>query len=1425
MEDDLVRANQQAYEETQKPLTPCETKALLATTTTRSRPKLKTHSSCGPFEKLPSFNVAGSNLLTFTAYDRRGNTFKCLLDSGSTHDWADTSFADRQGQPVPLSSPVIIEFANGELGEAMATSTILGRIGQHRLSMQAMIMDLPHGYDVILGMPWLRAFNPDIDWIRSTIRIRDRKGTHLLTANRDTRRLAQVAELGLITAKSVRKMARKTHSFITNLFFIRPLESEDRASLSDLPKDIPAPFQEVIRKHANAFRSDLPDRLPPDRIVQHSIDTGDARPVNLAAYPLSQSQLEEQTKQITLMLEKGLIRTSSSPWGAPVLFVKKSDDTWRMCIDYRGLNAVTEKNTYPLPRIQDCLDRIGNAKFISKFDLLSGFHQVRNTDNSITRTAFNTRIGKFEYLVMPMGLTNAPATFQTLMNTILQPFLDRFVIVFLDDIMVYSDSIEEHQKHLDQVLSKLEENELFAKPSKCTIGVSEVEFCGHIIGKGVVRTSRSKTKLVEEWPVPTNVHEVRQFLGLASYYRRFVRNFATIAAPLSDLLKETDVELRKRKNRPITWTAKCQHAFLTLKDRLTSEPVLRQPNWHRPFVIETDASEWAIGCVLLQADEQGILHPVAFDGRKLQGAELNYAVQEKELLAIKHAVRTWAHYIDNHTRTKILTDHESLKYLKDTKVPSKRLAHWIAEFGTYDLDITYRPGTEATVPDAISRRSDFIGTGQAYQAQFNSIRSVDEAEWEDAMVRYLRSSTEPTDIKLRKAVLHDQNHPPSSFTLERGSLLYKVFDTGHRAPYLSPPTRRSYIERIHKEYGHLGWPGLNGVLRSRAWWPSIEKDVQNQIRTCPNCQTAKNPRPGTNRGPRNSLEREDIQLFEQWSIDLIGILPRTYSGNRWIITAIERSTGWPVVRALKDATSQSVMNFIQEEIFAVYGTPNEILSDNGSNLVSDAMNTFLHAAGVRHRTTTPYHPQTNGKVERFNGMLGKMLTQYLYGKPVTLWDEYLHQALFAVRIRIHSVSKHSPFFLLYGVDPRLPGDPNEPELSDNQEARLEGIIARHAAANEARLVHNKALVERAIKARIVRDQILKKDEDIPVGTYVLVRDESPLKFKSKWFGPYKVVLAAPIGTYALQDAYGKVLKSLIHGNRLMQLHPNAVDKETGGWNTAYNFDRLRKLYDLVDPSKDVREMLERDRVPAYSYKELETLREREWLDLLIQRLDRFKLGEGKLGDAHIDQALFDKLRSRVEHREKLERKEAERELVEEPPLPSAPLPLYAPPEQARSSLDRALESQLQIPMATPLGTRSELTVDGLIERSEAEGSGSAQKDEIVRSPVRGVMAPPSQAPESVAMETTTEEKSSDEVLEAQVIASHEAEEVEALQPTKRRRGRPKGSSKAAKEPPNVRDTIPKSPLARETRQRTRTSYGLRKSLIPAKNKDGTDRGT
>jgi hypothetical protein len=1173
----------------------------------------------GAARKTP--NVQREILLDLAA-DRNFVSRRCAADIGT----------------IENCPAVTVEVANGELVQTNEFVVAHLTIGTLLVRTPLLVFDMPR-YDIVFGLPWFLQFKPQFDWDKLQLRVQGKNGTHVI------RTVDSIEDIGLhrfnlIQARpAVKQIAKQGAQAF--LWIIREHTLSETSGA--LPVNIPLEYQEITRKYRSTFRSELPDKPPTSRSFKHPIDTGDARPVNVHPYQLSHSQLEEQRSQVHELLKRGLIRVSSSPWGAPVLFVQKpGEGQWRMCIDYRALNNVTKKNTYPLPRIQDCLDRIGNAKCISKLDLLAGFHQLPIEERDIEKTAFNTRIGKFEYTVMPFGLTNAPSTFQTMMNTILQPFLDSFVIVYLDDIVIFSNSPEEHKKHLDLVLDCLARNELFAKPSKCIIGASEIEFCGHRVGNGVIRTSRSKTSIVEKWPTPKTVHDVRAFLGLASYYRRFVKSFANISAPLTELLKESDQRLRKKKYRPIVWTAQCQLSFDLLKHHLTQDPVLTQPDFAKAFVIETDASEWALGCCLLQLGTDGILHPVAFDGRKFQGAELNYSVQDKELLAIKHAVRTWAHYIDNHTRTKVYTDHESLKYLKDTKVPSKRLAHWIAEFGTYDLDITYRPGSENTIADAISRRSDFIGEGEAYLSSLKlatsslfSIRHVEESDWEEAMIRHLRSGEIPKDEKLKKALLEDSKYPPSSFELN-GNMLYRKTDTG-RAPYLHPIVRRPLLEHVHRTHGHFGWPALNGALKNRAWWPTIEHDVQQQIRTCPGCLANRTVKDQP-RTPAAILDRTDIELFESWSIDLIGRLPRTYNGNRWIITAIERSTGWPVVRAVSDATSQTVMNFIHEEIFSVYGIPNEILSDNGTNLVGEATETFLRTTKLKHRHTSPYHPNTNGKIERFNGILGGILAKTLYGKPVAMWDEYLSQAVFACRIRTHAISRRSPFWLLYGIEPRLPGDPIE-ELPPELEAKLEGIIARHARANESRLTANRAIVEKAIKAKLVRDEHFRVPNELEVGDHVLVRDPNKGKFKPRAFGPYKIVMSSPLGTYALQDTNGRVVESLINGSRMSKIHPSAVTPE-GKWKQSYTTNDIRSQYDIRQLDNEILEILDEDAWPPYTYKALSTVSKREWTDLLSRGLEKSKIGEGlTLRGNTIEQAIFEKLQDRVKKLEKAEEKE------------------------------------------------------------------------------------------------------------------------------------------------------------------------------------------
>jgi hypothetical protein len=506
--------------------------------------------------------------------------------------------------------------------------------------------------DVILGMNWLARYKATLNTDQRTIRLSHNQEEILLSIPISTKIIGRVYE----------------------------------AIIPEV-KDIP-----VVCELPDVFPEDLP-RLPPERDVEFVIELkpGTA-PISRRSYRMPPNELAELKIQLQDLLSKGFIRPSSSPWGCPVIFVKKKDQTLRMCVDYRPLNEVTIKNKYPLPRIDILFDQLTGARVFSKIDLRSGYHQIRIRPEDIQKTAFTTWYGLFEYLVMSFGLTNAPSYFTYLMNSVFMPELDKFVVVFIDDILIYSKNEEEHAQHLRTVLTRLREHQFYAKFSKCAFWLEEIQFLGHVLSARGIAIDPSKVKDILECKPPTTVHQVRSFLGLAGYYRRFIPDFSKLVKPITSLLKN---------DTKFNWSSNYNEAFEKLKTLLTTAPVLAQPDINKPFDVYCDASGSGLGCVLMQEGRV-----IAYASRQLHQHVEHYPTHDLELAAVVHALKIWRHYLLGNI-CHIYTYHKSLKYIFTQSELNMRQRRWLELIKDYELEIHYHPGKANVVADALSRKASF----------------------------------------------------------------------------------------------------------------------------------------------------------------------------------------------------------------------------------------------------------------------------------------------------------------------------------------------------------------------------------------------------------------------------------------------------------------------------------------------------------------------------------------------------------------------------------------------------------------------------------------------------------------------------------------------------------------------------------------------
>jgi hypothetical protein len=476
-------------------------------------------------------------------------------------------------------------------------------------------------------------------------------------------------------------------------FIFKKNDEQIKLDVGILEKEQQDQALDLFDEFQHLFASDIDD-LRQTHLVQHTIELkSDAQPVKRTLYPMAPEQREFLQKEIKKMLSKGLIRESSSPWGlSPLVVPKKGPKKWRFCVDYRPLNKLTKEDSTPIPRIDQILESFVNAKWFSNLDMFSGYWQIAMAEQDKEKTAFVTTYGTYEYNVMPFGLNTAPATFQRLMNKVLWDYIGHFVWVYLDDVVIYSKTFEEHLQHLQTVFEQVQKASMQLNIEKCRFFSRKIHFLGHVISDQGIEPDETKIDKVRDFPVPRNLKELRGFVGLASYYRRFIPNFAQIAKALTKLT---------RKNVEFIWEDEQELAFQTLKNHLTTYPILRHPDFERPFYLYTDASGTALGAVLQQIDEDGRDYVIAYASRSLTSAEQNYSTTEQECLAVVWAIEKFHHYL-GYRKFFLITDHAALKWLQSAAVKG-RLLRWTIRLQPYKFEVIHKAGKKHTNADALSR--------------------------------------------------------------------------------------------------------------------------------------------------------------------------------------------------------------------------------------------------------------------------------------------------------------------------------------------------------------------------------------------------------------------------------------------------------------------------------------------------------------------------------------------------------------------------------------------------------------------------------------------------------------------------------------------------------------------------------------------------
>lgn len=761
-------------------------------------------------------------------------------------------------------------------------------------------------------------------------------------------------------------------------------------NLSDIQRqmanDIIEQFREISYEERGLGRTTL---------ITHTIDTGDAAPIRQRYYRMSPEKQRILVEQLDDMLKEDVVEPCESPWSSPVLLTPKKNGDLRFCLDSRKLNAITKKDAYSLPYISDILDNLRDAKYLTSLDLSKSFWQILIKKEDRCKTAFYIPSrGTFQFKSMPFGLTNAPATQQRLVDVLFYgPEFEHLVFVYIDDIIIISPTFEKHISLLKRVLDKLRLANLTINFEKSQFFRKELKYLGYIVDSKGLHADPSKIEAILNYKTPSNRKEVRRFLGTASWYRRFIPNFSSLAAPLNKLTSQG------KNASPFSWTPEAENSFKKLKQCLISTPILTCPNYSLPFDVHTDASDFGIGAVLTQTQD-GNEKVIAYMSKSLNKQERNYSATEREALAVLTAIEHWRCYLENGLKFTVYTDHSSLKWFLNLNNPTGRLARWGVRLSAYNFDIKHRRGVDNLVPDSLSR-SVPISVIDGNRENSNLYNTHDS--W---FLNIYNDCAKSLNVFQNYKIKNNKLYRYIS-TLNP---LVKEFEWKEVIPL---EHRQDIIAKNHSEpiAGHFGIYKTYKRLSLRYFWPRMHYDVSKFIANCDVCNAHKHPNHpilGTMGRPKDCS-----RPFQVLSMDLIGPLPTTKKQNSYIFVVTCCFSKYCLIFPIKRATSEILARLLEENVFLIHGIPSTVLMDNGKQFTSNIFKNLLTSYNIPNIRYTPkYTPQVN-TVERYNKTIVTAISSYIEHDH-RLWDSNLAKIQFALNSSVNEVTGFTPSFLVFG---------------------------------------------------------------------------------------------------------------------------------------------------------------------------------------------------------------------------------------------------------------------------------------------------------------------------------------------------------------------------------------------------------------------------